>query len=159
MPSTDKIKTTGAAPATDSTKAVFQAVCFSLEGNIYAIDVTVVEEIIRLGEIRSADGLPPFAKGVIMWREQSIPLWDLKVRLGYAAAESDDESRVVVVNHKGRVFGMLVDSVTEVLRLDGAQIENPSEANAASGEVMWRRIYQEDNKQVRLLDHAHLLNI
>ena len=159
MPSTDKKKTTGATPATDSTKAVFQAVCFSLEGNIYAIDVTVVEEIIRPGEIRSADGLPPFAKGMITWCEQSIPLWDLRVRLGYPAAESDDESRVVVVSFKGRVFGMLVDSVTEVLRMEGTHFRNTSKANAACGEDMWRRIHQEDNKQVRLLDHACLFNI
>lgn len=103
-----------------------QLVIFSLANEAYGVDIGQVREIIRMQSITFVPDSPAFVEGVINLRGRVIPVIDLRVRFSLAAAEATAESRIVVVHVGDEDIGMIVDSVTEVLRVPVTAIEAPS---------------------------------
>ncbi len=91
----------------------------------YAIDILSVQEIIRMVEVTHVPKAPVFVEGVINLRGRIIPVLDLRQRLGMADVERTAQSRIVVVNVRNLIVGLIVDSVSEVLRIPRATIEAP----------------------------------
>lgn len=100
-----------------------QLVVFSLAREVYGVDVSTVREIIRLQEITHVPNTPEFVEGVINLRSKVCPVIDLRKRLDLELGEATDDSRIVVVEIAGEDVGVIVDSVTEVLRVAGDAIE------------------------------------
>jgi len=99
----------------------------SLDNESYAIAVLKVREIIRLQKITPVPQMPEFVKGVINLRGRVIPIVDLRVKFGLKA-EVADRTCIVVVQvslptGKNVQMGLVVDSVEEVVTLDGKEIE------------------------------------
>ncbi len=69
---------------------------------------------------------PRFVEGVTNLRGAVLPVIDLRKRFGLAAEDATRETRIVVVEVDGTTVGMVVDAVTEVLRVAGEDIEPPS---------------------------------
>jgi purine-binding chemotaxis protein CheW len=102
-----------------------QLVTFSLGTEEFGVDIMKVQEIIRIPPITRVPKAPHFVEGVINLRGNVIPVVNLRVRFGMADGEETDLSRIVVLQVKNRVFGVRVDGVTEVLRLESEAIEPP----------------------------------
>lgn len=102
-----------------------QLVTFQLGTEEFGIDIMKVQEIIRIPPITRVPKAPSFVEGVINLRGNVIPVVNLRVRFGMPLDEETDLSRIVVLQVAGKVFGVRVDGVTEVLRLDSASIEPP----------------------------------
>lgn len=105
--------------------AVEQLVTFSLGTEEFGVDIMRVQEIIRIPPITRVPKAPSYVEGVINLRGIVIPVVNLRVRFGMPTAEETDLSRIVVLQVDGKVFGVRVDGVTEVLRLDSEAIEPP----------------------------------
>ncbi|MDA8187404.1 MAG: chemotaxis protein CheW [Dehalococcoidales bacterium] len=103
-----------------------QLVVFDLGDEVYGVDISRVQEIIRMQAITQVPGAPSFVEGVINLRGKIIPVIDLHRRFGLPAAQLGKSSRIVVVETEGRVIGMVVDAVSEVLRIPTNCIEPPS---------------------------------
>ena len=103
-----------------------QLVVFDLANEVYGVDISRVQEIIRMQAITRVPGAPPFVEGVINLRGKIIPVIDLHRRFGLQAAQPGKSSRIVVVETEGFVIGMIVDAVSEVLRVSPTCIEPPS---------------------------------
>lgn len=91
----------------------------------FAIDILSVQEIIRMVDVTRVPKAPIFVEGVINLRGRIIPVLDLRRRLGMAGAERSEQSRIVVVNVRSLIVGLIVDSVSEVLRIPRSTIEAP----------------------------------
>lgn len=102
-----------------------QLVTFSLGTEEFGVDIMRVQEIIRIPPITRVPKAPSFVEGVINLRGNVIPVVNLRVRFGMPLDEETDLSRIVVLQVAGKVFGVRVDGVTEVLRLDSEAIEPP----------------------------------
>ncbi|AHF10624.1 MULTISPECIES: chemotaxis protein CheW [Dehalobacter] len=102
-----------------------QMVTFSLGSEEFGVDIMKVQEIIRIPPITRVPKARSYIEGVINLRGNVIPIVNLRSRFGMLAAEETDLSRIVVLQIDGRVFGIRVDSVTEVLWLDSEAIEPP----------------------------------
>jgi len=102
-----------------------QLVSFRLEGEEYAIPIEVMQEVIRLPEVTHVPQAPDYILGVVALRDRLLPVIDLRLRFGLPTQETDDATRVVVVNLNGMVAGLVVDSISEVLRLPKEDIEPP----------------------------------
>ncbi|MHB0970326.1 MAG: chemotaxis protein CheW [Thermoanaerobaculia bacterium] len=100
-------------------------VTFLLEGEIFALPVTHVIEILRVSGITRVPHAPLTVRGVTNMRGRVLPVIDLRVRLGLAAAGVSAESRILVVSSRGRLLGLLVDGVHQVMRLDRLAVEAP----------------------------------
>lgn len=102
-----------------------QLVTFSLGEEEFGVDIMKVQEIIRIPPITQVPNAPAYVEGVINLRGNIIPVVNLRKRFGMPSGEETDLCRVVVLQFDGKVFGVRVDGVTEVLRLDSDSIEPP----------------------------------
>ncbi len=96
---------------------LIQLVSFCMEKEEYAVDILNVQEILRIREMTRVPKAPSFIKGVINLRGKIVPVIDLRIRLGMAPVPTTQRSRIVVVNHAGKNVGMIVDLMSEVLRV------------------------------------------
>lgn len=103
-----------------------QLVVFEVGDEVYGVDISRVQEIIRMQAITQVPGAPPFVEGVINLRGKIIPVIDLHSRFGLPPVQTSKSSRIVVVDDDGRVLGMVVDGVSEVLRITVDCVEPPS---------------------------------
>ena len=135
-----------------------QLVSFRLAREEYGIEITKVQEIILLGEITRVPQTPDFIKGLINLRSTVIPVVDLRLRFGLPAAEPTDDTRIMVVNVAGKTFGMIVDAVSEVLRISQEQIVPPPPTVAGLGREYLTGLVKLDNRLLILLDVDAILN-
>lgn len=104
---------------------ILQLVSFNLDREEFAIDILAVQEIIRMVNITKVPKSPPFVEGVINLRGNIIPVIDLRKRFGMETREYSKETRIIVVDIDGNTIGLIVDSVSEVLRLPAGTVEPP----------------------------------
>jgi len=101
---------------------------FSLAGEEYGVPVLKVREIIKMMAITVVPQVPHYVRGVINLRGKVITVVDLRLKFGFAAQEQTDETAVVVVEVKvdgGKILmGVVVDSVSDVLNIQGDEIED-----------------------------------
>lgn len=102
-----------------------QIVTFRVGEEDFSIPILKVQEIIRMREITKVPRSPDFVEGVINLRGKVIPVIDLRKRFGLEATERNDDTRTIVVDCDSKVVGLIVDSVTEVLRLARSTVEPP----------------------------------
>lgn len=102
-------------------------VTFNLDREEYGVDIDRVQEIIRVGAITPVPNAPEFIRGVINLRGRVIPVLELRRRLDIAEGQLTKNSRIMVVESKAKVLGMLVDAVSQVLWLPVSAVESPPE--------------------------------
>lgn len=104
-----------------------QLVSFTIGTEEFGVDILKVQEINRMVEITKVPQAPHYIEGVINLRGKIIPIIDLRKRFGLEIKSYDKNTRIVVVDIGGTIMGMIVDAVSEVLRLNSATIEAPPE--------------------------------
>ncbi|MDK2816830.1 MAG: purine-binding chemotaxis protein CheW [Moorella sp. (in: firmicutes)] len=107
------------------TAAEIQLVVFQLASETYGVDINHVQEIIRMQSITQIPRTPAFIEGVINLRGRIIPVIDLHKRFDLPRADITNNTRIMVVELGRVTVGMIVDSVSEVLRLPATSIEPP----------------------------------
>lgn len=99
---------------------------FTLEDDRYAIPVERVREIVRLRPVTAVPRVPREIRGVISLRGEIVQVLDLRSRLGLPPVPAARATRIVVLHgDDGEVTGLLVDAVTEVLRITEEDIQPP----------------------------------
>lgn len=136
---------------------LLQLVSFKLGEEEFAVDILLVQEINRMAEITLVPKAPAFVEGVINLRGKIVPVVNLRARFGLAGAGSNAEARIVVVNVENRVLGLLVDSVSEVLRLPAHTIEPPPSFVAGIGTDYIKGVGRIADRLLILLDLAKAL--
>ena len=101
---------------------------FQLANEEFGVRVLKVREIMGLQEITAVPQTPPHIKGVINLRGKVVPVIDLRLKFGLAAAEYTQRTCIIVTQIQGDtgsvLMGIIVDGVSEVLNLTGAEIED-----------------------------------
>ncbi len=99
-----------------------QLVTFLLADVRYALDVTRIQEIVRMPPVTRVPRAPRHVAGVTNLRGHVIPVVDMRRRFGMPGREADAASRVVVVAREGGAVGFVVDAVAEILRLPASAV-------------------------------------
>ena len=105
--------------------ARIQMVTFKSGSEEYAIEIQLVKEIIRPPAFTRVPKSPDYIKGVINLRGNIVPVISLSKRLDDMESELTEESRIVILTVDDIIFGIIVDSVTEVNYLEEEDIETP----------------------------------
>jgi purine-binding chemotaxis protein CheW len=134
-----------------------QLVVFQLGAELYGCEISRVHEIIRLQSVTRVPRAPAFVEGVINLRGKVIPVVDLRRRFGLPTAEHTRASRIVVVEIGDQVVGIVVDGVSEVLRVNSAIVEPPSPVVAGIDSEYLHGIAKLSDRLVILLDLDRIL--
>jgi len=125
-----------------------QVVLFSLGGEEYAISITQVKEIIPYNEATKLPNTLEYMEGIISLRGKIIPVVNLALRLDLQTTKLGNK-RALIIETAGREIGIVVDAVTEVIRIQDSAIEPPP---ASTGNGYIRGIGKEGNRLLIMLD-------
>jgi purine-binding chemotaxis protein CheW len=104
-----------------------QYLTFNLGGEVFAIGILAIKEIIEYRELTEVPMMPACVRGVINLRGAVVPVMDLLLRFGKAPSEVGKRTCFVIVEtgdaHERQVVGVVVDAVNEVLDISPADIE------------------------------------
>ncbi|MDD5730577.1 MAG: chemotaxis protein CheW [Candidatus Omnitrophica bacterium] len=101
----------------------YQLVVFTIGDEEFGVDISQVREIVRLLQITYLPKAPEFIEGVVNLRGQVVAVIDLAKRLGLSTKGRGETTRIVIVEFGENTVGMIVDSVSEVLRLSSEYVE------------------------------------
>jgi purine-binding chemotaxis protein CheW len=104
-----------------------QLVIFKIAGEEFGVDINEVKEIIRWEDVTRIPNTEQYIKGVINLRGSIVVVNDLAMKLGLPSKEVDDDTRILVVEVNDNTVGMVVDSATEVLRIEGEKVQDAPE--------------------------------
>lgn len=103
-----------------------QFVMFELGEETYGMKIECVAEIIRMQAVTKMPKSLDFVEGVINLRGKVIPIVDLKKQFNLGETQDTKDIRIIVVEMKDEIVGLLVERVSEVFSLDEEKIEPPS---------------------------------
>jgi len=135
-----------------------QLVTFNLGTEEYGVDIMSVQEIIRCQAITHVPQMPGFIEGVINLRGNVIPVIDLRKRFGMTVTDQTAQTRIVVVNVGAKVIGVVVDAVSEVMRLAEEQIEPPPPVVAGIGNEYLQGVGKVQGRLIILLNLDRILS-
>ncbi|MEO8630324.1 MAG: chemotaxis protein CheW [Betaproteobacteria bacterium] len=119
-PSAKEVRASGAS-------SVDEFLTFKLGTEEYGIDILRVQEIRGYDTVTAIANAPQFIKGVINLRGVIVPIVDMRIKFNLGRPEYNQFTVVIVLNVAGRVIGMVVDSVSDVLMLPADQIKPAQE--------------------------------
>ena len=106
-----------------------QFLTFLIGGEMFAISILGIKEIIEYGSLTTVPMMPDFIRGVINLRGAVVPVVDLSARFGRKSSEITRRSCIVILEVEGdgekQDVGVVVDSVSEVLAIAASEIEPP----------------------------------
>jgi purine-binding chemotaxis protein CheW len=152
--SVERAPAPGAAPGAESQ---VELLGFMLSDEQYALDILEVKEIVRLHTITPVPRSPAWLKGIVTLRGIIVPIFDLRSRLGLAQIEHGPDTRIVVVYRGEEFAGLIVDSITQVMRLPLESIEPPPQTIGAVEAEYLRGVVRFRDQLVILLNLARVV--
>jgi purine-binding chemotaxis protein CheW len=98
---------------------------FQVGRETYGVPITSLHEIVRVPEITAVPDAPDYLEGVINLRGKIVSVMDLRKRFGEKEARVKKHNRILVVEHAGRLAGLIVDSASEVLKIPADSVDPP----------------------------------
>jgi len=109
-------------PAIGASAGQEEFLTFTLGKEEYGIEILKVQEIRSYEQVTTIANAPEFIKGVVNLRGIIVPIVDMRIKFRLGEAEYNELTVVIVLNVAGRVVGMVVDGVSDVIQLAAEQI-------------------------------------
>jgi purine-binding chemotaxis protein CheW len=136
---------------------VQQFLSFTVEREEYGVDIMTVREIKGWTEITRLPNAPEFMRGVMNLRGLIIPIFDLRTRFNRGQTEATPKHVVIILAVGERTIGILVDTVSDILDVNGDQIKPAPEDTQVDAAFISGLISLED-RMVVLLNVEHLFD-
>jgi purine-binding chemotaxis protein CheW len=130
---------------------------FQVGRETYGVPITSLHEIVRVPEITAVPDAPDYLEGVINLRGKIVSVMDLRKRFGDKQAALKKSNRILVVEHSGRLAGLIVDSASEVLKIPVDAVEAPPAVFQDGGLNCVTGLGKVGGRLVVLLDMSKLL--
>ena len=104
---------------------VIQYIKIEMGNETFGIDISYVDNIVRMMRITRVPNVAPYIRGVINLRGEIVPIMSLRAKMGLPECENTAATRIIIIkmDQVGKL-GLIVDSVKEVITLEEDQIEN-----------------------------------
>lgn len=140
-----------------------QMVSFKLEGELFGVDILMVQEIIKQVPITAIPDAPDFIAGVINLRGRIIPIIDLRKRLNLKADHQvpAQDAWTLILNAAGRVTGFIVDQVVRVHKVPVGAIQPTAETASSSiqGDYLSGFCKVEEQPAMAILDFNRIIAV
>jgi purine-binding chemotaxis protein CheW len=130
---------------------------FQVGRETYGVPITSLHEIVRVPEITAVPDAPDYLEGVINLRGKIVSVMDLRKRFGEKEVALTRRNRILVVEHSGRLAGLIVDSASEVLKIPADDVEAPPAVFQDGGLNCVTGLGKVKGRLVVLLDMSKLL--
>lgn len=151
------------APAAETHQENQQYLTFMLGGEVFALGILGIKEIIEYGQLTEVPRMPEFIRGVINLRGAVVPVVDLGARFGRQASAIGKRTCIVILEVKNdedtQVVGVMVDAVNEVLEIPGSEIEPAPSFGAKIRADFIHGMGKVDGKFVIILDADRVLSV
>jgi len=151
----------GGAPEPATAGEIDQYLTFMLGGDLFAIHILAIKEIIEYTSPTTVPMMPHHVRGVINLRGAVVPVFDLLVRFGKERVEVTKRTCIVIIElpeqSEHQQIGLVVDAVNAVVEIPKEDIEPPPSFGARIRAEFIRGMGNVDNHFVILLDVAHVL--
>lgn len=144
--------------AAGSSGAEIQAACFRLAGEIYALDIRRIKEVIRPQKVTLVPKSPPFIEGVINLRGMVVPVIDLRKRFGLPCPNDERRARIIICVVERKCIGLLVDEATEVCRFSRQDVRPASPFLGGAEAEFILGVCRQGENLIMLLDLDRLLS-
>lgn len=132
---------------------------FQVGRETYGVPITSLHEIVRVPEITAVPDAPEYMEGVINLRGKIVSVIDLRKRLGEKKITSTRRNRILVVEHRGKLSGLIVDSASEVLKIPATDVEaSPASLSEESSNCV-TGLGKYNGRLIVLLDMSRLLDL
>lgn len=128
-----------------------QQMIFNLEFEEFGIDVLKVQEIVRFTKPVKVPKAPECVDGVINFRGDIIPILNLRRIFGLESSKLDEFTVIIIVKTNEKTFGMIVDSVSDIITIPEANIQ-PSEFSSKEKTKYLKAMARVDNRLILMLD-------
>ena len=139
-----------------------QYLTFTLDGEVFALEIARVREVLEYRGVSRVPRAPEFLRGVINLRGSVVPVVDLKTKFGMGRTEAGVDACIVIaeveVDGEPMVLGALADAVQEVIELDEGQIEPPPRMGTRLRTDFIRGMGRRDDAFLILLDVDRVLS-
>lgn len=133
-------------------------VTFEMQGELYALEMARVQEIIRMPELVRVPLGPPALEGLANLRGRVLPVVSLRRCCGLPVIEHDEATRVVVVEAGGVTLGFVVDRVAAVVAVEATDIENSASVQSTvRSELLSAVLRRANSPMTSVLDVEHLV--
>jgi purine-binding chemotaxis protein CheW len=144
-----------------------QYLTFMLGGEVYAMGILAIKEIIEYGNLTEVPRMPSFIRGVINLRGAVVPVIDLSARFGKAITTVTRRTCIVIVEVSSgnaaeaetQVVGVMVDAVNAVLEMPQSEIEPSPSFGANIRADFMTGMGKVNGKFVIILDIHHVLSV
>ncbi len=140
-----------------------QYLTFTLNKDIYALDIASVREVLELTPITRIPRTPKFMRGVINLRGHAVPVVDMRLKFGMSRTEDTINTCIIIVevsfDGESTVMGALADSVREVIELTENMIEEPPRMGTTIKTEFIRGMGKQDDEFVIILDINKILSV
>lgn len=122
-----------------------ELIAFRMEEQEFCVGVTSIREIRGWTATTPLPATPPYVRGVINLRGTVLPIVDLAVRLGFAAATPTPRHAIIVAQIKDQIVGLLVAGVSDIFTIDESKIQpTPDVASVHTKDFVCGMIPMED---------------
>jgi len=159
------VQTQAPAPATAAVGAEEQTqyLTFVLGGEVFALGILCIKEIIEYANLTVVPMMPPSIRGVINLRGAVVPVVDLSARFGRQQTEVTKRTCIVIVeietNGERSDVGVMVDAVNEVLDIQASEVEPAPSFGAKIRADFIEGMGKVNGKFVILLNANHVLSV
>ncbi len=133
-----------------------QYLTFKLDGEVFALDITKVREVLDFTTVTKVPRTPEFMRGVINLRGSVVPVVDLRLKFGMTKTEKTVNTCVIIVevavDNETTVLGALADSVQEVMDLEPDHIEPAPKIGTRLNTEFIKGMGKRDSNFVIILD-------
>ncbi len=144
----------GAALASEGAR---EYLTFTLGDEEYGIDILKVQEIRGYDAVTKIANAPAFIKGVINMRGVIVPIIDMRLKFSLGQVEYNQFTVVIILNISGRVVGIVVDGVSDVIALKREQIRPAPEFGALMDTAYIDGLTTLDDRMVIMVDIEKLI--
>jgi len=134
-----------------------QYIAFNLGNDVYATSILTVQEIINRMDTIPIPEAPEYILGVIDFRENVIPVIDLKKKLSLPESDSKEDAKILILNLDNMLFGGLVDKVIGVINVDEDDIKRQLTAFNSNVKAYISGFVKSDEQVYKLLNFNYIV--
>ena len=139
-------------------EATREVLVFILGAEEYGVDILKVQEIRGFEKVTPIPAAPAYLKGIVNLRGVIVPVIDLRVKFAMAEARYDASTVMIVLRIAGRVIAIVVDAVSDVVRLAASDVKPAPQLGAVVDSTYLAGLATQDERMILLMDIEKFLS-